>query len=71
MSWAFTRDIGLMIFALGAVLFFGWSRIRSRVPELQLLDPLWIRTIGDGMMLGGACLALLAMFGHWAVSGSP
>ena len=61
MSWELMLDIGLTIFAFGAVSFFALSKIRSPVPELQFLNPFWIRTIGDGMMLGGACLALIAM----------
>lgn len=66
--WEFMRDAGLAFFACGAVLFFGLSRVRSQIPELQMLDPSWIRTIGDGLMLGGACLALIAMFGRWLLN---
>jgi hypothetical protein len=67
MPLEFLRDAGLIFFGVGAALFFGLSKAHSQLPELKRLDPLWIRTIGDGMMLGGAFLALMAMFGQWVL----
>ena len=70
MSWELVRDIGLNIFILGAILFFVPSKIHDRVPQFP--DTLRMRTIGDGMMLTGACLALIAMLvGYWVLSARP
>jgi len=59
MSWEFLRDLGLVIFGAGAIVAFGLSRILLR--QLGLANAAFMATIGDAMMLGGACLAVTAM----------
>jgi hypothetical protein len=65
MLWEFMRDAGLMSFAFGGALFFGVGKDEGRTPQIHILDPSWIKPIGDCMMFGGACLSLIAMLGRW------
>ena len=59
-SWEFMRDLGLIIFAAGgALVALGFSRTLFR--ELGATNVTLITTIGDVMMLAGACLAVTAM----------
>jgi hypothetical protein len=58
MLWQLMRDTGLSMFAGGGILFV-LSGIHRRIPNLP--NPIWLRNIGDLMMLGGACLAVGAM----------
>jgi hypothetical protein len=60
--WEFMRDLGLVIFAVGCALVvfrFSFSRILLR--ELGPPNVTLMTTIGDAMMLAGACLAVTAM----------
>jgi len=69
MLWQGIRDTGLFMFACGGILFV-LSTIYRRIPNLP--DLTLLRTIGDLMMLGGACLAVAAMaVGFFAPSESP
>jgi len=55
-AWEFMRDLGLFIFAAGGALFaLGFSRTLLR--ELGATNVTLITTIGDAMMLAGACPA--------------
>jgi len=58
MLWQFMRDAGLCMFACGGILFV-LGTIHRRIPNLP--DPTLLKSIGDLMMLGGACLAVVAM----------
>jgi hypothetical protein len=70
MPWEHVRDLGLIIFVCGGIVLFGLNIIGRRTPLPP--DSWWIRNVGDAMMLGGACLAVMAMFvGYWASSGGP
>ena len=70
MSSELLRDLGLVIFAAGAILAFGLCRILSRYPGSP--DVALMATIGDAMMVGGACLAVTAMtIGYLAPAGNP
>ena len=67
--WEFSRDSGLLIFATGGV-FFGLGRILHR--QLGSADIALLAIIGDAAMLGGACLAILAMtIGHFISGENP
>ena len=59
MGWQILRDIGLVIFAIGTLVAFGLSRILQR--QLSAANVALMATIGDAMMLAGACLAVTAM----------
>jgi hypothetical protein len=67
MSWEFMRDLGLVIFAAGALVAFGLSRILYR--QLGSANIAMMATIGDAMMLAGACLAVTAMVIGFFISG--
>jgi hypothetical protein len=67
MSWEFMRDLGLVIFAAGALVAFGLSRILYR--QLGSANVALMATIGDAMMLAGACLAVTAMVIGYFISG--
>jgi hypothetical protein len=61
MFWELMRDTGLLMFAFGCTLLVV-SRVQRRV--LSLPNPIWLRNIGDLLMLIGACLAVAAN-GGW------
>jgi hypothetical protein len=66
----FLRDLGLIIFATGALVVFGLRRILHR--HLGFPNAALIATIGDAMMLAGACLAVTAMaIGYFVPAESP
>lgn len=67
MPWEFMRDLGLVIFAAGALVAFGLSRILYR--QLGSANVALMATIGDTMMLAGACLAVTAMVIGFFISG--
>jgi len=70
MSWEFMRDLGLVIFAAGALVAFGLSRILHR--QLGTASVALMATIDDAMMLAGACLAATAMIiGYFISADSP
>jgi hypothetical protein len=70
MPWEFMRDLGLDIFAAGALVTFGIIRIAHL--HLDRASVALMATIGDTMMLGGACLAVIAMMiGFLVLSASP
>jgi hypothetical protein len=61
-SWEFLRDLGLVVFiAGGALVAFGFSFSRILFRELGPPNVALMTTIGDAMMLAGACLAVTAM----------
>jgi uncharacterized membrane-anchored protein len=70
MSWETMRDLGLITFATGALAAFGLTRILHR--QLDCAKVALMATIGDAMMLFGACLAVTAMaIGFLVSSASP
>jgi hypothetical protein len=59
MLWQLLRDIGLILFLAGGLILFELRWIypkNSHVPHA-----LWMRKIADAAMLGGACIAVIAM----------
>jgi predicted transporter len=73
LSWEFMRDLGLVVFGVGVAFVafgFSFSRIASRAgsaPNVTLMT-----TIGDAMMLAGACLAVTAIgIGYLMPAGNP
>jgi hypothetical protein len=69
-SWEAMRDLGIVIFATGAPVAFGLSRILQR--QLGSTNVALMAAIGDAMMLAGACLALTAMtIGFFVSNTSP
>ena len=70
MSWEFLRDIGLAIFASGALVVFVLSRMVTS--RLGSKDAGFVAIIGDAMMLAGASLAVTAMaVGYLASMAGP
>ena len=72
-SWEFMRDLGLVVFAVGSALVaFGFSFSRILLRELGPPNVTLMTTIGDAMMLGGACLAVTAVvMGYLMPAGNP
>jgi hypothetical protein len=70
-SWQFMRDLGLIIFVTSLVLVVSrFSRFFLR--ELGSANVALMATIGDAMMLTGACVAVTAMaIGYLMSVGSP
>ena len=73
LSWEFMRDFGLVVFAAGGGLVaFGFSFSRILIRELGPPNVTLMTTIGDAMMLAGACLAVTAMgMGYLMPAGNP
>jgi hypothetical protein len=72
-SWEFMRGLGLVVFAAGgALVAFGFSFSRILLRELGLPNVTLMTSIGDAMMLAGACLAVTAMgIGYLMPAGNP
>lgn len=72
-SWEFMRDLGLVVFgAGGALITFGFSFSRILLRELGPPNVTLMTTIGDAMMLAGACLAVTAIgIGYLMPAGNP
>ena len=72
-SWEFMRDLGLGVFAVGSALVaFGFSFSRILLRELGPPNVTLMTTVGDAMMLAGACLAVSAMgIGYLMPAGNP
>jgi hypothetical protein len=70
-SWEFMRDLGLIIFGAGTTLVVcKYSRIFLQ--DLGAANVTLMATVGDVMMLAGACLAVAAMaVGYWMPGGNP
>jgi len=68
MSWETLRDLGLIAFVTGALVTFGLSRVFHR--QLGAVNAALMSTIGDAMMLAGACLAVTAMVIGYLASGA-
>ena len=72
-SWEFMRDLGLVVFAAGgALVAFGFSFGRILLRELGPPNVRLMTTVGDAMLLAGACLAVTAMgIGYLMPAGYP
>ena len=57
--WELLRNIGLITFVTGGFVLFWQSIIHGK--NSDVLHTEWLRIIADRMMLGGACLAVIAM----------
>jgi hypothetical protein len=73
LSWELMRDLGLVVFGVGGTLVaFGFSFSRILLRELGPPNVMLMTTIGDAMMLAGACLAVTAMgIGYLMPAGNP
>ena len=73
LSWEFMRDLGLVVFGVGgALVAFGFSFSRILLRELGAPNVALMTTIGDAMMLTGACLAVTAIgIGYLMPAGNP
>lgn len=70
MTWEVLRDLGLVMFAVGAIAAFVLSRVLQR--QLGTANVAIMATVGDAMMLVGACLAAGAMaIGFLVSNASP
>lgn len=67
MLWELLRNIGLITFIAGGFVLLGLSTIHRTHPYLPHVE--LIKNIADGMMLGGACLAVIAMSTDYLLSG--
>jgi hypothetical protein len=67
MLWEFLRDTGLTIFVSGGLWLLVMNKVLRR--RLNRADARRLQTIGDGMMLAGASLAVIAMLVGYFVSG--
>jgi hypothetical protein len=59
MPWEFLRDSGVITFVVGGFVLFGLSVIHRGTSQSPHAE--WIRNGADFMMLGGACVAVIAM----------
>jgi hypothetical protein len=67
MLLAIIRDTGLLLFLAGGVVLFALGKIHLEKSHVALAS--WIGNIADGMMLGGAALAVVAMLIGFVLSG--
>jgi hypothetical protein len=73
MSWEVIRSIGLIVFLCGGIVLFAvllgqyfdpaqpGARIRS-------MSESWMWSVGDWLMIAGACVALMGFVGGWLTS---
>jgi hypothetical protein len=66
MSWEPIRDIGFIMFVSGGFVLFAVTLGRYLDPpqpdeRIRSISDSWMWAIGDGLMLAGACLAVLGM----------
>jgi hypothetical protein len=72
LSWELMRDLGLVVFGVGGTLVaFGFSFSRILLRELGPPNVTLMTTIGDAMMLAGACLAVAMGIGYLMPAGNP
>jgi uncharacterized membrane protein len=66
MPWDLIRDVGLTIFIVGGLLRLAVSFARYLDPpqkdeKIRVLIDCWVYSIGDGLMIVGACFSLLGL----------
>ncbi len=64
MPWELIRDVGLTI--LFAISFARYLDLPQTNEKIRVLVDRWICSIGDRLMVAGACLALLGMAANFA-----
>ena len=67
MSWETVRDIGFLVFVCGSLVLFAVALGGYLDPPrpdqwIRTISDQWMWSVGDGLMLAGACLAVLGMF---------
>lgn len=77
MSWNVIRSIGLIMFVCGSIVLFAVKLGQHFDPPqpdawIRLIAESWMRSGGDGLMVAGACLALLGIaVGYLTVTTDP
>jgi hypothetical protein len=77
MSWDVIRSIGLIMFVCGSIVLFAVKLGQYFDPPppdawIRLIAESWVRSGGDGLMVAGACLALLGIaVGYLTVTTDP
>ena len=77
MSWDVIRSIGLIMFVCGSIVLFAVKLGQYFDPPqpdawIRLIAESWMRSGGDGLMVAGACLALLGIaVGYLTVTTDP
>jgi hypothetical protein len=73
MSWVPTRDVGFIMFVCGSLMLFAVTLGRYLDPpqsdaSIRIICDSWIWVVGDGLMLVGAFVAVLAILGGYLMS---
>jgi heme/copper-type cytochrome/quinol oxidase subunit 3 len=73
MSWEVTRSIGLIMFLCGSIVLFAVLLGQYFDPSKQdvrvrSLSDWWMRSAGDGLMIIGACVALIGFVNGYLAS---
>ena len=73
MSWVLIRDVGFIMFICGSLMLFAVTLGRHLDPPqsdalIRIICDLWIWFVGDGLMLVGAFVAILAILGGYLMS---
>ena len=73
MSWALIRDVGFVMFICGSLMLFAVTLGRYLDPpqsdaSIRIICDSWIWFVGDGLMLVGAFIAVMAILGGYLVS---
>ena len=73
MSWALSRDMGFIIFICGSLMLFAVALGRYLEPpqadaSIRIICDSWIWFVGDGLMLVGAFVAVMAILGGYLIS---
>jgi hypothetical protein len=66
MSWEFIRTVGLLMFICGGMVVFAVMLGRFFDPPepdawIRIIIDSWMRSVGDGLMIIGACVALIGI----------
>jgi hypothetical protein len=75
MSWEDIRSIGLIMFASGGILLLAvllgqYFDPLKQDARIRLMTESWMWSAGDGLMIIGACVALMGFVGGYLTSAS-
>jgi hypothetical protein len=75
MSWEFIRSIGLIMFVSGGIVLFAvllgqYFDPLKQDARIRLMTESWMWSAGDGLMIIGACIALMGFVGGYLTSES-
>ena len=77
MSWEVIRNIGLIMFVCGSIVLFAIMLGQYFDPPqpdawIRSIAESWMWSVGDGLMVAGACLALMGfVVGYLTVTTDP